>query len=268
MKAIVLEVKDGKTAVLREDGVVLKVRGTYPVGETIELNEKPRFSFRTPQMRMVFTAAAIILAVTLGGIYSYTTVQAASIIAVEGDAGVELVLNRRNQVIEIRATDEAGETLRQELENRHVIGTSFTNAVEAASEIHEEKFPENTDGLTFRVTSKNEHLEQQLTEELKELEEKRPKDNPPSENNPPVTDEPNTAAPAPQQEERPQDRPAENSPSVTENNGPVMPEPQESSQESDRPIEEYGPVSEPAPENQGRMEEQTGQPADYPEEKR
>ena len=40
MKAVVLEVRDGYAAVLREDGVVEKLRRSCEVGETIELEEQ------------------------------------------------------------------------------------------------------------------------------------------------------------------------------------------------------------------------------------
>ena len=42
MKGIVLEIKNHTAAVLREDGTVIKLRGNYTVGQTLQCNRKPR----------------------------------------------------------------------------------------------------------------------------------------------------------------------------------------------------------------------------------
>ena len=48
MKAVVLEIRDGEAAILREDGVVVRVRRQCEVGDTIELaEEKKILSWRT-----------------------------------------------------------------------------------------------------------------------------------------------------------------------------------------------------------------------------
>lgn len=188
MKAVVLETKQNTAAVLREDGVVLKVHGTYTAGETIELNEKPKFSFSSPQMRLAFTSIAIVLALIFGGIYNYTTVQAAGIVTVDEGAGLELVLNRRNQVIEVRATDEAGESIREQLEAQHIRGSSLEDAVHAINEIHhrdrKEAEPDTVpEDLTFHAVSDDEQRQDALNRELEHIHERGiPKTEPGTEN--------------------------------------------------------------------------------------
>lgn len=176
MKAIVLEVKNGKAAVLREDGVVLKVRGNYSVGESIELKEAPSFRFNSPQMRLVVSAAVIVIALFLGGIYNYTTVQAVSYVTAQDGVGIEFVLNRRNQVIEVRATDESGEAIREQLTKNNIKGSTLPEAISAVNEIHHremlEKDPEAewTD-IRFRATSDNERTAQELNHTIETMHE-------------------------------------------------------------------------------------------------
>ena len=185
MKAIVLETKKNTAAVLREDGVVLQVRGHYTVDETIELKEKPEFSFTFPRMRMAVAAAAIVMGLLFGGVYNYTTVQAAGYVTVNEEIGLELVLNRRNQVIEIRATDEAGEAIRTELESRNIRGASLEDAVYAVNEIHyremKEKEPDREpEELTFYAVSGDERRQEQLNRELEHIhEEGKPREGAP-----------------------------------------------------------------------------------------
>lgn len=189
MKAVVLETKQNTAAVLREDGVVLKVHGTYTVGETIELKEKPKFSFGGPQMRLAFTSIAIVLALIFGGVYNYTTVQAAGIVTVDEGAGLELVLNRRNQVIEVRATDEAGESIREQLEAQHIRGSSLEDAVHAINEIHhrdrKEAEPDTVpEDLTFHAVSDDEQRQDALNRELEHIHERgKPETEPESDSN-------------------------------------------------------------------------------------
>ena len=78
MKAIILEVRDGYAAALREDGLVVKTRQLAAVGETVELSEKVvQFPSQGRRIARTAVAAALALAVT-GGAYTYTNVAEAS----------------------------------------------------------------------------------------------------------------------------------------------------------------------------------------------
>ena len=122
MKGLVLEIRDGLAAVLREDGQVVTTDLPCQVGETIELPAEV-IPFETgakpkPNRRRWIgglAAAAVALAV-IGGGYSYNTAFASSYLSVDAQgASVELSLNRRGQVIDVRAVDEDSVILAQEL---------------------------------------------------------------------------------------------------------------------------------------------------------
>lgn len=120
MKAIILEVRDGWAAALREDGVVVKTRQRAAVGETVELSTKT-VDFPARRARFLRTAVAAVLALSItGGAYTYTNVAAASYVTLDTEeTSVELSLNRMGRVVGVRALDEdsseLAESLRPEL---------------------------------------------------------------------------------------------------------------------------------------------------------
>ena len=116
MKAIILEVKDGYAAALREDGLVVKTRQLAAVGETVELSEKVvQFPSQGRRIARTAVAAALALAVT-GGAYTYTNVAAASYVTLDTEeTSVELSVNRMGRVVGVRALDENSSELAESL---------------------------------------------------------------------------------------------------------------------------------------------------------
>ncbi len=122
MKGLVLELRDGLAAVLREDGQVVTTAMACQVGQTVELPaEVVPFSAEKPvgarRRRWVsgLVAAVLVLAV-MGGGYTYNTAFACSYVSVDAaDASIELAINRRGQVIDVRAVDEDSAQLAEEL---------------------------------------------------------------------------------------------------------------------------------------------------------
>lgn len=116
MKAIILELRDGWAAALREDGVVVRVRRSGKVGQTIELDEKTvRFPAKRKRFLRAAIAAVLVLAVT-GGTYTYTSVAEASYITLDTqEQSIEFAVNRMGRVIDVRALDDGSEDLAREL---------------------------------------------------------------------------------------------------------------------------------------------------------
>ena len=116
MRAIILEVRDGYAAALREDGLVVKTRQLAKVGETVELSEKV-VQFPSQGRRIMRTAVAAALAlVVTGGAYTYTNVAAASYVTLDTEeTSVELSVNRMGRVVGVRALDENSSELAESL---------------------------------------------------------------------------------------------------------------------------------------------------------
>lgn len=122
MKGLVLELRDGLAAVLREDGQVVTTAMACQVGETVELPaEVIPFAAGTKTKnargRWIKSVAAAALALAVvGGGYSYNTAFACSYVSVDAaDASIELAINRRGEVIDVRAADEESAQLAEEL---------------------------------------------------------------------------------------------------------------------------------------------------------
>lgn len=115
MKAIVLEIRGGVAAVLREDGSIVKTRQKCAVGERIELDAK---LVVFPQKRRLVRAlvAAALAIVVLGGSFTYMAVPASAYVSIDvGESSVELGFNRLGRVVEVKALNEGSASLAREL---------------------------------------------------------------------------------------------------------------------------------------------------------
>ncbi len=124
MKGLVLELRDGLAAVLREDGQVVTTAMACQVGETIELPAEvvPFAAGGKKAAQSVWgrwakgLVAAVLALAVVGGGYSYNTAFACSYVSVDAaEASLELAVNRRGQVIDVQAMDEDSAVLAQEL---------------------------------------------------------------------------------------------------------------------------------------------------------
>jgi len=160
MKAVVLELRDGFAAVLREDGTVEKVRGNYQVGQTIELPEQRKRPVFSRGLRAA--AAAVAILGILGGGYSYENVLAYSYVSLDiADTALEYTLNRRDQVVSVEARNEASEELAKQLMEEGVRRKDLAEALRQAAELVEE--PEDALALVT-VTSGSEDRAKKLEE--------------------------------------------------------------------------------------------------------
>ncbi len=169
MKAVVLEVRDGLAAVLREDGTVEKLRRDCQIGETIELPEEGKvLHFPAKATKWVAAAAAAVIVMTAGGAYGYNTAYAYSHVILDGDASVEYVLNRKDRVIRVNAVNEGGETLAEELNASGVKNATLSDAMAITTELLEGRGAENERGsnIVIRVSSRRDDREQRLSDEL------------------------------------------------------------------------------------------------------
>ncbi|MBQ9269180.1 MAG: hypothetical protein IJ206_06620 [Oscillospiraceae bacterium] len=166
MKAVVLEIRNGTAAVLREDGIVEKLRRSCEVGQTIELSGSQKRHALVHTLRAA-VAALVILGV-LGGGWSYQTVLAYSYVSLDvDDTSIEYTLNRRDQVIDVTAQNEASLELAQQLNGEGIRQTDIGDAIRKTIEILS---PQEEQTATVAVTSgsdsKAELLRQEVSRDL------------------------------------------------------------------------------------------------------
>ena len=154
MKVLVLEVKDGTSACLREDGTVIKVHKAYPVGSSIELKEGKLLKFKEKLAELgesnaiefirenaqkAVMAAAVLLCICLGaGIYSYNNLIAASYMSVDVNPSLEYTLNRVNRVIDVRALNEDAESIVKELKEAGIKHSTVAETISETTRILEQ----------------------------------------------------------------------------------------------------------------------------------
>ena len=116
MKAVVLEIRDGICAVMKEDGTVVKIKKQCEVGDVIELTEKAGIvPFpKTSRFRRIQAIVAVLVAafVILGGTFHYTsTVKACAFVSMDVNPSLEYVLNAKDRVLSVRAWNEDAEPI-------------------------------------------------------------------------------------------------------------------------------------------------------------
>ncbi len=164
MKAVVLEIKENYAAVLMNDGTVRKIRNNgYVPGQEIDLAGM-QHAYAGKKLLKTAAVAAAVLAISGSSLfYASETVMAYSTVTVTvDDTEVELTLNRRNEVIEARALDEAGDAVAEKLQITRLHRKSLDEAVTELSE------PADT-AVLKEVVSRDESREEVLAEEIRQI---------------------------------------------------------------------------------------------------
>lgn len=167
MKAVVLEIRDGYAAVLREDGTVEKIRRSCRVGETIELEETGRvLRFPAKAAKWTAAAAAAVVLLSAGGVYGFNNAYAYSYVTLDANPSIEYTLNRRNRVIAVEALNEDAAELAAAL-SAEVKNSTLTEAIEQTTELlYEQAYLSEGGCLLVNVTSRGQTQEIELSEEL------------------------------------------------------------------------------------------------------
>lgn len=180
-KAVVLEIKEGYAAVLTEGGFVQKIPDrNYTVGQQIVLPETvKRNSAKTAAGRARKTsgksgkrfavryrnvaAAAVLAIVSFGGFcYASENVMAYSTVTLSAeDTVVELTLNKKNEVVAVKALDEKSEAAVRSLE----ISFRKRKNLQEAMEILEEVVPEAGEAQ-IEIFSRDESHRKKLEDDL------------------------------------------------------------------------------------------------------
>ena len=192
MKAIVMEVKDGYAAVLREDGVFEKIKRDCSVGETIELEAAglkapgatasavtassgqtnvrktaaKKLSF--PGARNLVAAAAAALFIVSGVGYQKMSVEAYSYVTVDVNPSIEYTLNRMNQVINVEAVNEEAEEIVAQLKAADINHKSLSDNMEETENLLKEAgyITDDEDYILMNVVSKNEAHKERIESEV------------------------------------------------------------------------------------------------------
>ncbi|MCR5255602.1 MAG: hypothetical protein K6D96_06680 [Acetatifactor sp.] len=167
MKAVVVEVKNSISSVLREDGVFENIKAELTLGETIDTDKYKKKSVASfkPAYRIAAAAAAVF--VLFGGTYSQTA-YASSYITVDADSSIELALNNMGRVISVEALDDDSKALVEELYEQGIRFDSVEEAIKKTREIMNlDEYENNDETVIIDIASDNEKKIERISERVK-----------------------------------------------------------------------------------------------------
>ena len=136
MKAVVLETRGKKAAILAKDGTVRITRGRYDVGEIIDL--KPAAG--QPLRRWVAAAAAAATLLAVGaGVWVDRNYVACAEVSLDGDYSIVYTLNKRDRVLEVRAANARAQAVVEALEQADIRFAPLADAVEQTMALLEDE---------------------------------------------------------------------------------------------------------------------------------
>ena len=149
MRALVLEVRGGQSAVLADDGIIYKTDKVYKVGDTVDVDadiislagEKKRRK-NSMVKKLAYTAAACAIVITGAGV-SYQTAFACTYVSVDINPSIEFALNRMDRVLTVSALNDDAKEIVDEIQS-----VRFCTLSEALEE-------------TARVLNDNDYLTEQ-----------------------------------------------------------------------------------------------------------
>ncbi len=136
MKGVVLEVRDGCSAILLEDGTVVKRPTTYGIGETVEVEASvAKMPTGRRLSRIVAAAAAFVVVFTGGGTYAYLDATAMSQVSLDVNPSLEYQLNHFDKVVSVRDENEDAKEVVELLNQEGVKGDSISEALAKTEDV-------------------------------------------------------------------------------------------------------------------------------------
>ena len=136
MKGVVLEVRDGCSAILLEDGTVVKRPTTYRVGEEVLVEATiTKMPMKTRLSRIVAAVAAFTIVFTGGGTYAYLDATAMSQVSLDVNPSLEYELNHFDKVVSVKDENDDAKEVVDLLNQDGVRGDTLTEALAKTEDI-------------------------------------------------------------------------------------------------------------------------------------
>ena len=160
-----MEIRNGRAAVLMEDGSFITTDRKCSVGDVIELKQRKHRKLKPAVYRWALSCAAIVLGVF--GWHHYYAVPYAYV-SIDVNPSLEFAVNRMERVVEVTAVNKDAETAADALTKAGVKGKTVETAIDlAVDELTEENYlgKDKTAvlvGLSSNSSSSLSHLESQV----------------------------------------------------------------------------------------------------------
>lgn len=171
MKGLVTESKEGYCSILREDGIFVRIKGSYEVGAEIEMSVASTgsvvpFSKRRFKTAVAAAAAALAVLVGVGGTKVYKDNTVSSYVTIDVKPSIEYSLNHNNLVLRAVALSADAAPITDELNQNNIKGKTLENAIKQTIEIMKDKgyIEDGSEEILISVTSKDEKTAASLKE--------------------------------------------------------------------------------------------------------
>ena len=171
MKAAIVDLKGKYAAALTENGEVKRLfNNHYKIGQEIELYDiqevrQPRIVPRV--IRRVAAVAAAIIILLVGSIGTAYAIPCGTV-SLESDPSIEYTVNCFDYVLDVRALNEDGETVLEEIGvsnlKHHKIGDAVTTTVEQMKD--DGFFEDDNKGVSITTSTGNDTHNERLREDL------------------------------------------------------------------------------------------------------
>ena len=171
MKAAIVDLKGKYAAALTENGEVKRLfNNRYEIGQEIELYDiqevrQPRIVPRV--IRRVAAVAAAIIILLVGSIGTAYAIPCGTV-SLESDPSIEYTVNCFDYVLDVRALNEDGETVLEEIDvsnlKHHKIGDAVTTTVEQMKD--DGFFEDDNKGVSITASTGNDTHNDRLREDL------------------------------------------------------------------------------------------------------
>lgn len=169
MKAVVLETRGNRAAVLAKDGLVHIARGKYSVGETIDYEASVRPSLR----QWIASAAAAAVALGMGaGLWVDRNYVACAEVSLDVNPSIVYTVNKRDRILNVRAVNAAAEAIVARLEETGVRFEPLEEALDQTMALLEEAgylSAETEDYALLNVSADDETRQARLSEAVESV---------------------------------------------------------------------------------------------------
>lgn len=166
MRAVVLETRGRKAAVLADDGTFHITRGAYSAGDIIEFESK-----RNPSLRQ-WAAAAAAMVLLLGAsasLWADRNIIACAEVSLDINPSIVYTLNKRDRVLSVRAVNDDAEAIVAQLEQSDIRFATVSDAVERTMAILEDDGyldAEEQDYVLINVSADDDARQSRLVEAI------------------------------------------------------------------------------------------------------
>lgn len=167
MKAVIVELRNNYASVLSDDGCIRKIKNnSYQVGQVINMTIA-----RNNMLKKITMFAASAAAILIFGVGTWAYASPYSYVSLDVNPSVEYVLNRFDRVLKVKAGNEDGESILQEIKLENLKNETIVNAInKTLSQIYDMGYlsDDTEGGIVIATSNKDTKKAVELYEDIKE----------------------------------------------------------------------------------------------------